>query len=71
MFVSALMVCSALCFDEEDKRMIRQEIVKFGYKVVRNEMRSITTEQAQTRQQLDKILSMLEAMQQPKTTQTD
>jgi len=31
MFVFALMVCSALCFDEKDKRMIRHEIVKFGY----------------------------------------
>ncbi len=37
-------------------------------KVVRNEIRSISAEQVQTRQQLDKILFMLEAMQQPKAT---
>ena len=35
MLVCASIVCSALCFDEDDKRMICHEIInKFGYRCV-------------------------------------
>eukprot|EP01043_Picozoa_sp_COSAG02_P050288 COSAG02_NODE_5153_length_4586_cov_4.246490_3_plen_103_part_00 len=35
MLVCATIVCSALCFDEDDKRMICHEILnKFGYRCV-------------------------------------
>ena len=35
LLVCAIIVCSALCFDEDDKRMICHEITnKFGYRCV-------------------------------------
>ena len=35
MLICAIIVCSALCFDEDDKRMICHEITnKFGYRSV-------------------------------------